>query len=288
MDPAVKPEHSEYHFRAVLGHFATGVAVVTAVSEGVPVGITVQSFSSLSLDPPLVLLSPARTSTSWPHIESARRLCINLLAEGHAHLARQFARSGGDKFQGVDWKPSPTTGSPVLTEALAWIDAVIESVSPGGDHLVVVCRVLDLQARTDLRPLIFYQSGFQSLVDSTKTPLGDVRSAVLAVSNMDAACRFYGEGLGLSPVFRDGDSWAVFSGGHLNIALAGPDQNLPAPSALNIKVSDVQDALDHAVAAGASVVQPISRGDHEIRAALKDPEGHLFYVYSPAQKRKPA
>lgn len=152
--------HYEQHFRNVLGHFATGVAVVTAVDRGEPVGLTIQSLCSLSLDPPLILLCPALTSTSWPRVERAGRLCVNLLAEGQDEIARQFARSGADKYAGVSWTPSPDTGSPMLQGAIAWIDCEVFEQHPGGDHLIVVCRVLDLAARTDLRPLIFYRSGF--------------------------------------------------------------------------------------------------------------------------------
>ncbi len=150
----------EEQFKNVLGHFATGVAVVTAVDGGEPVGLTIQSFCSLSLDPPLILLCPALTSTSWPRLERAGRLCVNLLAESQAALARQFARSGGDKYTGVKWTSSAETGSPLLEGALAWVDCEIEQSLQGGDHLIAICRVLDLAVRTDLRPLIFYRSNF--------------------------------------------------------------------------------------------------------------------------------
>jgi 3-hydroxy-9,10-secoandrosta-1,3,5(10)-triene-9,17-dione monooxygenase reductase component len=157
-------EHNEQHFRTVLGHFATGVAVVTAINRGDPVGLTIQSFCALSLDPPLVLVCPALTSTSWPRIDEVGKLCVNLLAEGQETIARQFARSGGDKYGGIGWTPASETGSPKLDGALAWIDCQIEDGYAGGDHLIVTCRVLDLAARTDLRPLVFFQSGFQHRV----------------------------------------------------------------------------------------------------------------------------
>lgn len=271
----------ERHFRAVLGHFATGVAIVTGMSDDTPVGMTVQSFCSLSIDPPLFLLCPGLTSTSWPRIQNSKRLCINLLAEGQAGLARNFARSGGDKYAGVGWRPGAVTGSPVLDEALAWIEGEIESVSPGGDHLIAVCRVLDLESRTDLRPLVFFQSGFQRLIDPAAAPLGDVRSVVLSVSDMDAACRYYGDGLGFALLFRDGDSWAVFGGGHFNVALAGADRQLAGEMAVNVKVADVEAALQRASRAGGTIVEQASRGEHEVRGAFRDPEGHIFYVYAP-------
>jgi 3-hydroxy-9,10-secoandrosta-1,3,5(10)-triene-9,17-dione monooxygenase reductase component len=279
---APSPGSFDRHFRTVLGHFATGVAIVTARENGEAIGMTVQSFCSLSLDPPLILLCPAKSSTSWPKIEKAGRLCVNLLAEGQADLARQFAQSGSDKYQGVSWSPAPRTGSPILMEALGWIDCEIQDMYPGGDHVVVICRVLDLQALPG-RPLVFFQSGFQRIVPEDMTSLGNLRSVVLAVADMDAACHYYGTGLGLSLMLRDGNRWAVFHGGDFNLALAGEDRILDGGVAVNIKVRDVAEALKRAQAAGATKVEDPTRGQHEIRGAFRDPDGHLFYVYSPLE-----
>lgn len=157
-------EEEQHHYRSVLGHFPTGVAVVTAMDGADPVGMTVQSLCSLSLEPPLILLCPARTSTSWPRIEASHRLCVNLLSQDAEHLAKQFAKSGSNKFEGVTWARSQTTGSPVLLGGLAWIDCEIEQTHPGGDHLIVICQVLALGAHTDLKPLIFFKSGFERVL----------------------------------------------------------------------------------------------------------------------------
>jgi len=275
------PAAFDRHFRAVLGHFASGVAIVTARENGEAIGMTVQSFCSLSLDPPLILLCPALSSTSWPKIEKAGRLCVNLLAEGQADLARQFAQSGSDKYRGVAWVAAPHTGSPVLQEALGWIDCEIQEIHPGGDHVVVICRVLDLQAVPAVRPLVFFQSGFERIMPDSTTALGNVRSVVMAVSDMDAACRYYGTGLGLSLMLRDGNRWAVFHGGDFNLALAGEDRILDGGVAVNIKVRDVAEALKRAESAGGIRVEDPTQGEHEVRGAFRDPDGHLFYVYSP-------
>jgi 3-hydroxy-9,10-secoandrosta-1,3,5(10)-triene-9,17-dione monooxygenase reductase component len=152
-------------FRSVLGHFSSGVAIITATSQGAPVGMTIQSFSSLSLRPPLVLLCVAGTSTSWPRIRAAGRLCVNILAADQEPLASQFARSGGEKFAGVDWTPSPVTGSPQLVGSLAWLDCSVGSAYPGGDHLIVVCPVLALGADADKKPLVFFRGEFRSTRD---------------------------------------------------------------------------------------------------------------------------
>jgi flavin reductase (DIM6/NTAB) family NADH-FMN oxidoreductase RutF len=148
------------HFRAVLGHFCTGITVVTANDADGPVGFTAQSFSSLSLDPPLVLVCPALTSTSWPRIEAAGHFCVNVLADDQEELGRGFAARGADKFAGIGYTPAPVTRSPLLTGCLAWIDCRLEAVHSGGDHVIVVGRVMDLGVADHGRPLLFYRGGF--------------------------------------------------------------------------------------------------------------------------------
>jgi flavin reductase (DIM6/NTAB) family NADH-FMN oxidoreductase RutF len=153
--PIISPEH----FRAVLGHFCSGVTIVTAIDSEGPVGLTAQSFTSLSLDPPLVVVCPGRSSTSWPRIEATGTFCVNILGEQSEEVCRGFATKGGDKFSGVGWRPAFGTGAPQLTDALAWIDCRLEAIHDGGDHLIAVGRVLDLGA-TEGRPLLFYRGGY--------------------------------------------------------------------------------------------------------------------------------
>ena len=145
--------------RDVLGHFASGVTVVTAVAPEGPIGFTCQSFSSLSLDPPLIAFAPARTSTTWPRLRSAGRFCVNVLAEDQSDLSQAFARSGADKFAGVSWTPSPH-GLPVLDAVVAWIDGELWAEYDGGDHTIVVARVLDLGADPGRSPLLFHRGGY--------------------------------------------------------------------------------------------------------------------------------
>lgn len=157
------------HFRDVLGHFATGVTVITAVADGAPVGFTCQSFQSLSLDPPLVTFAPQHTSTTWPRIRGAGRFCANILAEGQEQLARSFARTGADKFAGVRWSTTPS-GCPVLEDVLAWIDCEVLRELDGGDHVLVLGRVLDLAVLRPAPPLLFFQGRFASLRTGTPRP----------------------------------------------------------------------------------------------------------------------
>ena len=145
-------------FREVLGHFASGVTVVTAM-EDVPVGFTCQAFAALSLDPPMVLLAPAKSSTSWPRIAQAGAFCVNILASDQETLARTFSVSGGDKFDGVAWRAGPETGAPVLDGSLAWAECRLGEIHDSGDHELVTGLVVSLGVG-DGHPLVFYRGGF--------------------------------------------------------------------------------------------------------------------------------
>jgi flavin reductase (DIM6/NTAB) family NADH-FMN oxidoreductase RutF len=147
-------------FRQVLGHFATGVTVITADTADGPAGLAVGSFTSLSLEPPLVAFCPDKRSSSWPKIKEAGSFCVNILAEDQEALCRAFASKGRDKFRGVGWEPA-STGSPRLTGVLAWIDCTIEAVHDGGDHEICVGRVKELDVGEDHEgPLVFYRGGY--------------------------------------------------------------------------------------------------------------------------------
>jgi flavin reductase (DIM6/NTAB) family NADH-FMN oxidoreductase RutF len=154
------PTFEAAQYRQVMGRFATGVTIITAIHEREPAGFTAQTFVPLSIDPPLVSFCPQKTSTSWPKIEAAGAFCVNILSDDQEALCRAFASSGGDKFRGIGWHPGPSTGAPVLQGVIAWVEGRIEAVHDGGDHLVVVGRVLDLASKSDRHPLLFYRGGF--------------------------------------------------------------------------------------------------------------------------------
>ncbi|PHQ51110.1 NADPH-flavin oxidoreductase [Streptomyces cinnamoneus] len=162
------PPPTPREFRNVLGHFASGVTVVTAPGEDdlPPAGFACQSFTSLSLDPPLVAFMVARTSTTWPRIARAGVFCVNVLGAGQKSLCEGFAVSSSqtaDKFSGVPYEPAPATGSPRLGGVPAWIDCTIQAVHTGGDHLVVVGRVEALgadESAATAGPLLFHRGTF--------------------------------------------------------------------------------------------------------------------------------
>ncbi|MFO6453049.1 MULTISPECIES: flavin reductase family protein [unclassified Aeromicrobium] len=146
-------------FRMVMGQYPTGVSVITAVDNEQPVGMVVGSFTSVSLDPPLVAFLPATTSSTWPRIRESGRFCANFLASDQEDLCRAMATSGGDKFQGVSWSASPG-GAPVLEDVVGWVDCRIESVYPAGDHEIVIGRVEALAAGQGGLPMVFFRGGY--------------------------------------------------------------------------------------------------------------------------------
>ena len=151
-------------YRRVLGRLATGVTAVTAMAtapgRAQPVGLIVNSLTSVSLDPPLVLFCVGDTSTSWPIIRASGRLCVNILGRDQEPVCAQFlSRAGTRRFLGVDWTLSPG-GSPLLADAIAWLDGTVEAEHTVGDHTVVIVRVDDLALQGDGPPLVFFGGRF--------------------------------------------------------------------------------------------------------------------------------
>jgi 3-hydroxy-9,10-secoandrosta-1,3,5(10)-triene-9,17-dione monooxygenase reductase component len=157
------PHTSPEHFRRVLGRLPTGVVIVTGATPDSQFGLVCGSFMSVSLDPPLVAVCPAKTSKSWPSIEETGSFCANVLSEEHEPLARAFAVSGADKFAGVDWRPAPATGSPLLADAAAWIDCRIHERISAGDHWLVLGEVLDLSVQHESGALVFHGGAYYAL-----------------------------------------------------------------------------------------------------------------------------
>jgi flavin reductase (DIM6/NTAB) family NADH-FMN oxidoreductase RutF len=147
-------------FRETLGHYPTGVAVVTAViADGDPVGMVVGTFSSVSMDPPLIAFYPMSNSRSFAQLRNAEAFCINVLASDQEAFCRKFATSGENKFDDVGWRAAPF-GSPILDGAVSWIECTFEDVREAGDHFIVLGRVEDLAVERSTLPLLFFQGGY--------------------------------------------------------------------------------------------------------------------------------
>lgn len=138
----------------------TSVVVVTAVHEDEAVGLAVGTFTSVSLDPPLVGFLPTVSSTSFPRVRRAGTFCANVLTPSQQHISKAFAVSGGDKFDGLSWRPAPVTGSPVLAGVAAWIDCRITAIHEAGDHFIVIGQVADLDASATAEALVFHRGRY--------------------------------------------------------------------------------------------------------------------------------
>ena len=166
--PVDDPEAAEQArtFRDVLGLFATGVTVVTSMSGNEPVGMTCQSFSSVSLEPPLVMFCPAKTSRAWPLMRQAGFFCVNFLSADQQHISNGMASKGNEKFQGVGWRPA-STGAPLIENVLGYVDCTIDRVHEAGDHYIVVGRVQQLSlgdgspdGPVSETPLLFHRGAY--------------------------------------------------------------------------------------------------------------------------------
>jgi 3-hydroxy-9,10-secoandrosta-1,3,5(10)-triene-9,17-dione monooxygenase reductase component len=145
--------------RTVGGHFATGITVVTAMHDGEPVGMACNSFTTLSLDPPLVLFCAATSSTTWPRIQAAGKWAVNVLGEDDEEVCRTFSQKDADRFAHMTFRPG-ISGAPILDRTLAFFDCATEAEHEGGDHLIVVGRVLELGYQSEGKPLLFYRGGY--------------------------------------------------------------------------------------------------------------------------------
>ena len=151
-------------FRRVLGHFPTGVTVVTAACPDGPEGMTIGSFTSVSLDPPLVSFCPGRDSDSWIRMRDVGSFCVNVLGDHQADVSTAFASKTEDRFEGLSTRVE-ATGAPVIDGCLAWIDCRLHAIHAAGDHDIVVGEVVALgtaggASESASGPLVFLKGGY--------------------------------------------------------------------------------------------------------------------------------
>lgn len=151
------------HVKEVMGHYATGIVVVTALTPEGPAGFTCQTFGSLSIDHSLVFFAATSASPSWQRVRAVGVVGINFLSAEQEPVARSFARSGSDKFEGVSWKSAPN-GSPFLEGCLAYLEGTIREVATHGDHDIIVAE-LDFAVTEPGEPLLYYRGGYRQLAD---------------------------------------------------------------------------------------------------------------------------
>ena len=151
-------------FRDTVGCFATGITIITTIdADGSPIGLTANSFSSLSLDPPLVLFCLDRKVASFDAFKAGGNFAVNILSTGQQDVSNRFAKSGPEKWDGVTFD-TWGTGSPILPGCLANMECNVSSISEGGDHVIVIGEVVQMErASADAMPLLYYRGSYSNL-----------------------------------------------------------------------------------------------------------------------------
>lgn len=151
-------------FRDTLGHYASGITIVSGYEGGEPVGFTCQSFYSVSMQPPLVSFSVMKNSTTYPRIAAGGKFAVNVLARDQHHISNQFARKGTDKWAGIRWL-SAESGNPIIADTLMWVDCEIWAEYEAGDHLIVIGRAIAMSSAAWHRhdPLLYFKGTYRHL-----------------------------------------------------------------------------------------------------------------------------
>lgn len=198
-------------FRSVLGSYPTGVAVVTGLdTQGEPIGMVVGTFTSVSIDPPLVAFLPMKTSRTFQNLrEASDGFCINILAADQENVCRTLASPGEQKFASIAWHKSPG-GNPIIDGVVAWIDCHYANVIEGGDHYIVLGSVQAMDRSRDTTPLLFFQRGYgrfstgPMVIASERETLRYARLAEIAREEIEAlACACQLECSLVAPVGND-------------------------------------------------------------------------------------
>ncbi|WP_322966361.1 flavin reductase family protein [Sphingomonas fuzhouensis] len=150
-------------FRKVLGCYPTGVAVITSINNDERFGFVVGSFTSISLDPPLVGFFPGKSSSSWPKIAESGRFCVNVLGADQVEICRHFAGKSADKFVDIAHRSS-VSGMPLIDGAVAWVECRITEIKEIGDHYLVIGAVERMSRSEEERPLVFLNGSYHGCV----------------------------------------------------------------------------------------------------------------------------
>ncbi|MET8944153.1 flavin reductase family protein [Streptomyces sp. NPDC004542] len=166
MTTTMTTEFDQRTLRTLFGRFPSGIVAICAHVDGEPVGMAASSFTSVSLDPPLLSVCFSHTSSTWPRLRRAPRLGISVFAADQEAHVRQLSAKSGDRFQDLDHQRT-SQGAVLLAGAAAWFECVPETELEGGDHAVALLRVAAARAFPDVAPLIFHDSGFHAISASS-------------------------------------------------------------------------------------------------------------------------
>lgn len=156
------PSFDQAVLRQAFGCFPSGVTAICGLLDGQPIGMAASSFTSVSLEPALVSVCVARTSSTWPKLRSLPILGVSVLAEDHGEAARALAAKSGDRFASVHWEATDS-GAALVHGSTLWLECTIESEVPAGDHDIVLLRIQSLETYPDVAPMVFHGSKFRQL-----------------------------------------------------------------------------------------------------------------------------
>ena len=163
-------------FRRILGHYPTGVCVITTLNRSEPIGMVVGSFTSVSLDPALVGFFPDRRSSTWPKIEATGRFCVNILSEHQQDLCRALSAKVENKFDKIAYRPSDA-GLPIIEGVVAWIDCDLHAVHEAGDHYIAIGSVRALDVERPDHPLLFHRGAYGRFSPCATVAAGEASAA---------------------------------------------------------------------------------------------------------------
>jgi len=270
-------------FIAAMRKLAATITLVTTDEDGSRHGMAATAVSSLSADPPALLVCVKRTTSVHGPISRAKGFCVNLLERTQAGLFEQFiARRGSDRFRVGEWREGALQ-LPYLVGAAAVIACCVEQEIDYGTHSIFIGRVKDVQVTSGGEPLLYQDATIGTFVgiaaQATKTlRLGHVR---YPVTDMERAVAFYRDVVGLPLKWRDGDAWAAFDAGGATLALerrsVGAHQ--PAGVMASLKIGRDLDRFVQALREAGATVTAAEAGAHERVATLTDPDGNQTSLY---------
>lgn len=158
-------DHEIRQYKKLVGQYASGVTIVAGISKGNPVGFTCQSFHSISIDPQLISISIMKASTSWPLIRPSGHFSVNILTQSQSGLSDRFSRSGEDKWRDQEWQKAGSA-SPVLPDALFWLDCRLFAEHDAGDHTIAIGQVTDMSEmilEDQKKPLVYFRGRYHAL-----------------------------------------------------------------------------------------------------------------------------
>jgi len=284
-----QPGDARAAFLAAMRKVAATISLVTTRENGSAHGMTATAISSLSADPPAILVCIKRSASIHGPLCRVKWFCVNLLGEQHEPLFKEFtARQGAGRFAVGEWTDGPKR-LPCLTDATATLICYLDQQIDYGTHTICIAKVDSVTLAGSARPLLYQDGGsggFAPLRRDAPAPGWTLGNIIYPVADMTRAIAFYRNVIGLKLKFQDGNEWAAFD--FLGTTLALEHRVMDDEAAHRIKVGlkvshDLEALVDKLSRSGATVA-PIRRGAHERTTTLTDPDGNRTMLYAPLSR----